>query len=93
MKQYAVDYGAAGIRSNAVNADRVRTGIFDGGVLEARARARGVGVDAYLRDGNLLRREVTVDDVAEAFLSLALARATTAATLTVDGGNVAAAMR
>jgi rhamnose utilization protein RhaD (predicted bifunctional aldolase and dehydrogenase)/NAD(P)-dependent dehydrogenase (short-subunit alcohol dehydrogenase family) len=93
MKQYAVDYGRAGIRSNAVNADRVRTGIFDGGVLEARARARGVGVDAYLRDGNLLRREVTVDDVAEAFLSLALARATTAATLTVDGGNVAAAMR
>jgi rhamnose utilization protein RhaD (predicted bifunctional aldolase and dehydrogenase)/NAD(P)-dependent dehydrogenase (short-subunit alcohol dehydrogenase family) len=93
MKQYAVDYGADGIRANAVNADRVRTGIFDGGVLEARARARGLSVDDYLRNGNLLRREVTAADVAQAFLALALAPATTAATLTVDGGNVAASLR
>ena len=43
--------------------------------------------------GNLLGREVTADDVAQAFVSLALARKTTGATLTVDGGNIAAALR
>ena len=47
----------------------------------------------YLAGGNLLKREVTADDVAEAFVSLALARKTTGAVLTVDGGNIAAAMR
>jgi hypothetical protein len=44
-------------------------------------------------EGNLLGREVTAEDVARAFVELALARATTAAVLTVDGGNVAAALR
>jgi NAD(P)-dependent dehydrogenase (short-subunit alcohol dehydrogenase family) len=43
--------------------------------------------------GNLLGREVTVADVAQAFVHLARARATTGAVLTVDGGNVAAMMR
>ena len=43
--------------------------------------------------GNLLRREVTAEDVAEAFVSLARARGTTGAILTVDGGNIAAALR
>jgi NAD(P)-dependent dehydrogenase (short-subunit alcohol dehydrogenase family) len=42
---------------------------------------------------NLLGREVTAEDVAAAFLHLALARNTTAAFLTVDGGNIAAAPR
>jgi hypothetical protein len=36
---------------------------------------------------------VTAQDVAQAFVSLALAEKTTAAVLTVDGGNIAAAMR
>ena len=93
MRQYALEYGALGITANAVNADRVNTGIFAGGVLEARAAARGLTVHDYLRAGNLLKREVKVEDVAEAFINLALARKTTAAVLTVDGGNIAAALR
>ena len=43
--------------------------------------------------GNLLGREVTAEDVAEAFLHHALARKTTADVTTVDGGNIAAALR
>jgi NAD(P)-dependent dehydrogenase (short-subunit alcohol dehydrogenase family) len=92
-RQYAVDYGAEGIRSNAVNADRVNTGIFAGGLLESRAKARGLTVGEYLSDGNLLKREVKTDDVAKAFVALALQNKTTGAVLTVDGGNIAAALR
>ncbi len=61
-------------------------------LVQQRAKARGVSEDAYLTD-NLLHREVRAEDVAEAFLSLALARKTTGAVLTVDGGNIAAALR
>jgi hypothetical protein len=43
--------------------------------------------------GNLLGREVTADDVAKAFLGLAMARNTTGSFVTVDGGNIAAAPR
>ncbi|MDA1132922.1 MAG: SDR family oxidoreductase, partial [Proteobacteria bacterium] len=92
-KQYALEYGAIGITSNAVNADRVNTGIFAGGFLEERAAARGLTPEEYLRTGNLLQREVLADDVAQAFVDLARARKTTAATLTVDGGNIAASLR
>jgi rhamnose utilization protein RhaD (predicted bifunctional aldolase and dehydrogenase)/NAD(P)-dependent dehydrogenase (short-subunit alcohol dehydrogenase family) len=92
-RQYAVDYGRDGIRSNTVNADRVRTGIYAGGVLEERARARGQSVAEYLAGANLLKREVKTDDVAQAFVALAKARKTTGAILTVDGGNIAAAPR
>jgi len=89
MRQYAVDLGAQGIRSNAVNADRVRTPLFDGGVVESRAKARGLTIDEYFR-ANLLGREVTAENVAEAFVYLATARATTGCVVTVDGGNAAA---
>ncbi|MDP9149269.1 MAG: SDR family oxidoreductase, partial [Myxococcota bacterium] len=89
MRQYAIDLGAHGIRSNAVNADRVRTQLFSEGVAESRAAARGLGVDQYFRS-NLLGREVTADDVADAFVYLATARATTGCVVTVDGGNAAA---
>ena len=92
MKQYALDYGADGIRANAVNADRVRTGLMTDEMVAARARARGISNAEYLA-GNLLRREVTADDVADAFLYLALARKTTAGILTVDGGNIEASLR
>ena len=91
--RYALEYGALGIRANVVNADRVRTAIYGDGVLEQRAAARGQSVDEYLSGGNLLGREVTTDDVARAFVDLALARKTTGAVLTVDGGNIAAALR
>ena len=89
MRKYAVDLGRFGIRANAVNADRVRTNIFGGGVVESRAAARGLSVDDYFRS-NLLAREVTSHDVASAFAYLAQARATTGCVVTVDGGNAAA---
>ncbi|MDE2473469.1 MAG: bifunctional aldolase/short-chain dehydrogenase [Alphaproteobacteria bacterium] len=92
VKQYALDYGADGIRSNAVNADRVRTGLLSDEMVAARAKARGVSEADYM-GGNLLRREVTAEDVADAFVFLALANKTTAATLTVDGGNIEASLR
>jgi rhamnose utilization protein RhaD (predicted bifunctional aldolase and dehydrogenase)/NAD(P)-dependent dehydrogenase (short-subunit alcohol dehydrogenase family) len=89
VRQYAVDLGRFGIRANAVNADRIRTAIFAGGVLESRAAARGLSVDDYFRS-NLLGREVTAHDVAAAFAYLAQAKATTGCVVTVDGGNAAA---
>ncbi len=92
MKQYALDYGADGIRANAVNADRIRTGLLTERMVTERARARGLSEADYLA-GNLLRREVTADDVADAFLFLALARKTTAGIVTVDGGNIEASLR
>jgi len=92
MRQYALDYGADGIRANAVNADRIRGGLLTPEMIAARAKARGVSEADYM-GGNLLGREVTAEDVAQAFLQLALARNTTAAIATVDGGNIAAAPR
>lgn len=92
-RQYAVDYGADGIRSNAVNADRIRTGMLDDALIVERAAARGSTPEAYMRQSNLLRLEVRAADVADAFVALACARKTTGAVLTVDGGNVAAALR
>jgi NAD(P)-dependent dehydrogenase (short-subunit alcohol dehydrogenase family) len=91
-RQYALDYGAEGIRSNAINADRIRSGLLTPEMIAARAAARGVTEHEYLA-GNLLGQEVGADDVAQAFVALALADRTTAAVLTVDGGNIAAALR
>ena len=92
MRQYALDYGADGIRANAVNADRIRSGLLTADMIAARAKSRGLSEKAYM-GGNLLGREVTADDVAQAFLHQALALKTTADVTTVDGGNIAAAMR
>ncbi|WP_104665953.1 bifunctional aldolase/short-chain dehydrogenase [Ensifer adhaerens] len=92
MRQYAVEHGADGITSNAVNADRIRTGLMTDQMVEERSRARGITPDAYMR-GNLVHREVSARDVADAFVHLAKARASTGAVITVDGGNVAAMMR
>jgi NAD(P)-dependent dehydrogenase (short-subunit alcohol dehydrogenase family) len=92
MKQYALEMGPLGVRANAINADRIRTGLLDEKQLAERARARGLEPDDYYR-ANLLGREVTAGDVADAFLSLALAKSTTGAVLTVDGGNIAASPR
>jgi rhamnose utilization protein RhaD (predicted bifunctional aldolase and dehydrogenase)/NAD(P)-dependent dehydrogenase (short-subunit alcohol dehydrogenase family) len=92
MRQYALDYGADGIRANAVNADRIRSGLLNEEFIKQRAQARGVSEKDYM-SGNLLGREVTADDVAQAFLAQALALKTTADVTTVDGGNIAAALR
>ena len=92
VRQYAVDYGAEGIRSNGVNADRIRSGLLTSDFVKERAKARGVSEKDYM-SGNLLGREVTAEDVAQAFLAQALALKTTADITTVDGGNIAAALR
>ncbi|HZS83082.1 MAG TPA: bifunctional aldolase/short-chain dehydrogenase [Stellaceae bacterium] len=91
-RQYALEYGAAGIRANAVNADRIRSGLLTEEMIRARARARGVGEAEYTA-GNLLGREVTAQDVAQAFLHHALALKTTGDVTTVDGGNINAILR
>jgi rhamnose utilization protein RhaD (predicted bifunctional aldolase and dehydrogenase)/NAD(P)-dependent dehydrogenase (short-subunit alcohol dehydrogenase family) len=92
MRQYALDHGAEGIRANGVNADRIRSGLLTDDFIAARAKARGVSEKDYM-SGNLLGREVTADDVAQAFLAQALALKTTGSVTTVDGGNIAAALR
>jgi NAD(P)-dependent dehydrogenase (short-subunit alcohol dehydrogenase family) len=92
MRQYAIDYGPAGIRANGVNADRIRTGLLTDAMIAERSKARGLSEADYM-GGNLLRREVTAADVAHAFVALAKARATTGHVATVDGGNIAAALR
>ena len=92
MRQYALDYGGDGIRANAVNADRIRSGLLTEEMIASRSKARGLSEKDYM-SGNLLGREVTANDVAQAFLHQALALKTTADVTTVDGGNIAAAMR
>jgi NAD(P)-dependent dehydrogenase (short-subunit alcohol dehydrogenase family) len=91
-KQYAVDYGSYGIRSNGVNADRIRSGLMTDKMIKIRAKARSVSTDSYMR-GNLLLDEVKAEDVAKAFLHLAISKKTTGAVLAVDGGNIAASLR
>jgi rhamnose utilization protein RhaD (predicted bifunctional aldolase and dehydrogenase)/NAD(P)-dependent dehydrogenase (short-subunit alcohol dehydrogenase family) len=92
MRQYALEYGGDGIRANAVNADGIRGGLLTPEMIAARAAAYGM-TEAQYMGRNLLGHEVTAGDVAQAFLSLALARSTTGAFVTVDGGNIAAAPR
>ncbi len=92
VRQYALDYGSDGIRANAVNADRIRSGLLTGDFIKQRSQARGISEQDYMT-GNLLGREVTAQDVAQAFLAQALALKTTADVTTVDGGNIAAALR
>ncbi len=92
MRQYAVDHGKDGITSNAVNADRIRSGLLTDAMISNRSRARSMSEADYM-SGNLLGEEVTAEDVAKAFVDLALSPKTTAAVITVDGGNIAAALR
>jgi rhamnose utilization protein RhaD (predicted bifunctional aldolase and dehydrogenase)/NAD(P)-dependent dehydrogenase (short-subunit alcohol dehydrogenase family) len=92
MRQYALDYGKDGIRSNGVNADRIRSGLLTDALIADRARARGISEAEYMA-GNLLGREVRAEDVAQAFVGLARANKTTGHVEAVDGGNIAAALR
>ena len=91
-RQYALEYGKIGVRSNAVNADRIRSGILTEQMIASRSSARGVSEKEYM-SGNLLGLEVTAEHVAQAFLYHALAERTTGDVTTVDGGNIAAALR
>lgn len=92
VRQYALEHGADGIRVNALNPDRIRSGLLTPPMIAKRAEARGLSPSEYMA-GNLLREEVTAQDVAEAFLAQALMQKTTGDVMTVDGGNVAAMMR
>ena len=66
-------------RSNAVNADRIRSGLLDDDMIATRADARGVSEADYMAGNLLLQQEVRAEDVAEAFVYLAKAARTTAA--------------
>ncbi len=92
LRQLALELGAQGIRVNGVNADRIRSGLLDADFVTERATARGIDEATYMA-GNLLRREVEATHVAHAFTALAQATRTTAHVITVDGGNIEAALR
>ncbi len=92
VRQYALEEGEAAVRVNAINADRIRSGLLDDTMIKERSAARGLSEELYMA-GNLLGAEVRASDVADAFVALALMPRTTGAVLTVDGGNVAAMVR
>jgi rhamnose utilization protein RhaD (predicted bifunctional aldolase and dehydrogenase)/NAD(P)-dependent dehydrogenase (short-subunit alcohol dehydrogenase family) len=92
MRQYALDYGKERIRSNGVNADRIRSGLLTDAMIKERSAARGMSEEEYMT-GNLLGVEVLAADVAQAFVFLAKSFKTTGHIETVDGGNIAAALR
>lgn len=92
MKQYALDHGHEGIRSNGVNAGRIRTGLMTDEMIEARSVSRGISAKEYMA-GNLLGVEVSARDVAQVFLHLALLDKVNAAVLTVDGGAMGTSLR
>ena len=92
VRQYALEHGRDKIRVNAVNADRIRSGLLTDDMIRSRAQSRGVTEEDYM-SGNLLGCEVTAEDVAQAFVHHALALKTTGDVTTVDGGNVAAFLR
>jgi NAD(P)-dependent dehydrogenase (short-subunit alcohol dehydrogenase family) len=80
------------VRVNGINADRIRSGLLDEDFVTERAKARGVSEETYMA-GNLLRREVEAKHVGKAFVALAQSERTTAHVMTVDGGNIEAALR
>lgn len=92
LRQLALELGPIGVRVNGINADRIRSGLLDDDFIKERAEARGIDESTYMA-GNLIRREVEARHVADAFVALALSERTTAHVMTVDGGNIEAALR
>lgn len=92
LRQLALELGPEGIRVNGINADRIRSGLLTPEMIAARSGARGIDAETYMA-GNLLKAEVEARHVAEAFVMLARATRTTAHVMTVDGGNIEAALR
>jgi rhamnulose-1-phosphate aldolase/alcohol dehydrogenase len=89
----ALEGGPFGIRSNIVNPDAVfaGSGLWSPEVREQRARAQGIApgeIEEFYRNRNILRAEVTAEDVAAAALFYASDRSakTTGSMLPVDGG-------
>lgn len=92
VRQLALELGEKGVRVNGVNADRIRSGLLTDSFIESRAHARGISQGDYM-SGNLLKAEVEAHHVADAFVALAKMERTTAHIVTVDGGNIEAALR
>lgn len=92
LRQLALELGPSGVRVNGINADRIRSGLLDEAFVAERAKARGIDEETYMA-GNLIRREVEAKHVANAFVCLAMSERTTAHVMTVDGGNIEAALR
>ena len=92
LRQLALELGAEGVRVNGINADRIRSGLLNDDMIAARAAARQVTEASYMA-GNLLGAEVEARHVADAFVMLARSERTTAHVMTVDGGNIEAALR
>ena len=92
MRQLALELGGDGIRVNGINADCIRSGLLTDDFIAERAKARGADEGVYMA-GNLLKREVEARHIADAFVALAAMERTTAHVVTVDGGNIEAALR
>ena len=93
MRIAALEGGAHGIRSNAVNPDAVfdNSRLWDGGLREERAAAHGIApeeLEDFYASRNILHRHVTTIDVAQsvAFLLSDQSSRTTGAVIPVDGG-------
>ena len=92
LRQLALELGPEGVRVNGINADRIRSGLLDDNFISERSKARGIDESTYMA-GNLIQREVEARHVADAFVALAQSERTTAHVMTVDGGNIEAALR
>ncbi len=97
MRVAALEGGSIGVRTNAVNPDAVfdNSRLWAGGLREQRAAEHGIKPeeleDFYARR-NLLQRQVTTHDVANAvlFLLSEASSRTTGSVIPVDGGVAAA---
>lgn len=89
----ALEGGAHGIRCNMINPDAIfaNSGLWTPQVRQERARAYGIEpsqLEEFYRTRNILRADVTAEDVAQAALFYASDRSakTTGSMLPVDGG-------
>jgi len=85
----SLELGAHGVRVNVLHPDCVYdTGIWSDGVLEQRAQRYGITVAEY-KARNVLKQEVTSQEVAELVATVAgpAFAKTTGAQIPIDGGN------
>ena len=91
-RQLALELAVEGVRVNGINPDRIRSGVLTSELIASRSHSRGLKPSKYMAS-NLLGREVEARHVAGAFVALAGMERTTGHVITVDGGNVEAALR
>ena len=53
MRQYTLEYGKYGIRSNGINADRIQSGLLTEELIKQRAKARNISKVKYLSNNFL----------------------------------------